>query len=1347
MQPDEMACLHLVRLFRFMRRSLIILLLTTAVVGLRAQTAPDLRVVSESPSSLVVEFTPKYAHRAVVGTEGKNYTRYGFVGAAVEEAPAGSPIVSYKPVLIKLPSRQYSVTILSQDFDDVPGADAAAMPAWRTNGGFGLSPVYSPTDAQYASIDRIPQQTAAMNNVGESRGFLLGTLQLYPIQMFPSRNQIRLTRRMVVKIDFAQPSQGAPASAFLQGRVPIGVTDADQASVAKVAGDSPLSTGDWYRMELKETGIYKIDADFLTKAGISLSAVGNINSIRIFGNGGNELPLNLNAARPNGLEEIPRLVVDKNSNGVFETGDYALFYGRGTRGWSYSPSETTFHHYLNHFTETSVYFFTFGGSGRGRAMDSLVSRTVAGAYKPSDFQGKLFLEEELDQPGFSTRKPKSGQEWVGQSFDNTVSTKTFTNTLPGFVSTKPNQYRFVLLTSSSTTDAFNVEENGTSLGDPIPMEPTDASSLVGPVAYRTEVITRSRTGSLPSDRSVLRLKFSTTNSAAQGWLDWFEIFYRRRFEADNDLLLFTSPDTTAAVEYTLSKFSSRDIGIFDVTDHVNVRQVTNLTFDQADASLARFQAAQNAGTVREFVAVGPNGFKTASNVKRISNSNLHGMTSGANFVILSPPGFLTDAERLRAHREKSDQLKTLVVNLDQVFNEFSSGMPDPMAIRDFLKYTQSSWLVKPRYVLLFGAGSYDYRKIKYTDENWVPPYETLESLELISTLASDDYYAFLDPSSQRISLAIGRLPIRSADDAKNVVDKIIAYETTAPYDSWRNRITFVADDGLTSTGDDGTIHTDQSERLAQDYTPNSYTKDKIFIVQYPTVNSATGRRKPSANEAIDQAINRGTVVLNYTGHGNTGQWAHEKVFSEDQDFSLINNKGKLFFLVAATCDFARYDNPEDVSAGEKLIQMSGLGAIAEVTADRVVYSDQNALLNWTLYQYLFQQDDQGKPMRLGDAMWRTKQDLYTTNDMKHHLLGDPTMRLAVPRGRLTIDSLNGKSASALVTVNALAKVQVKGNLQTSSGTPASSLQGRALLEVFDSKRKVLVPEWGSYTFEVNGSLIYRGEVSIRNGAVQGVFPIPKDVSYGDDRSRISLYAWSDSTDATGYTENLAISGAAAGRIDTSGPAITVYLEDLSFHAGDIVGPNATLVVELADSSGINTSTAGIGHKLEATLDGSPHVIDLTEYYRGNLDTYQTGQVRYPFLGLAEGRHSIAVKAWDVYNNSANAETYFEVRAASQTGIFNAVNVPNPFARSTVFTFQRSSTDPIDVEIKVYSVAGRLIQILEAMSITDRVGRIPWDGRDRDGNEIANGVYLYRIIARSPDRASKDEVLGRLAVLR
>jgi hypothetical protein len=294
---------------------------------------------------------------------------------------------------------------------------------------------------------------------------------------------------------------------------------------------------------------------------------------------------------------------------------------------------------------------------------------------------------------------------------------------------------------------------------------------------------------------------------------------------------------------------------------------------------------------------------------------------------------------------------------------------------------------------------------------------------------------------------------------------------------------------------------------------------------------------------------------------------------------------------------------------------------------------------------------------------------------------------------------------------------------------------------------VPVSIWGNYSFVKNGSLIYRGQVSVRNGQVQGTFPIPKDVSYGNDRSRISLYASNDSADAVGYTENFSIVGTSVAAVDTTGPSINIYFDNQTSHAGGVISPDATMIIDLADSSGINTSTAGIGHKLEAILDGSRNTIDLTDFYRGNLDTYQSGQVRYQFLALPEGRHTIAVKAWDIYNNSSSAEAFFEVRATSLLSLYNVFNVPNPFARSTTFTFQRTSSEPIDVQIKIYTVAGRLIQILEESSIVDRFVQIPWDGRDRDGSELANGVYLYRVIAKSIDRSTTNEVIGKLAVLR
>ena len=359
-----------------------ILLLLLVVANANAQTVTDVRVLSETPNSIVIEFTPRYANTVVTGTDGVKYTRFQFHGAAFDQGEAGSPLVPFRPVLLQLPSRRYSVEVLAQDYDDLAGIRAATRPSLQAIKDFGFSPAYFSPKPKYLVSDRVPRQNAEVRDVGVSRGLILGTLRIYPIQFSLGRNEVRVFRRIVVRVNFTGGGVTAPvASAFLKNRFPSQLLKTVQSSSQNLVSDSPLAQGDWYRMEVTETGIYRIDQSFLSKAGISSSAIGNINSIRIFGNDGKELPEDLNVARPNGNVEIPRLVVDNNGNGVFDADDFILFYGKSPRGWTYSPAEKTFHHYINHYTESNVYFLTFGGSGRGKNMDSISSTSITGGYK------------------------------------------------------------------------------------------------------------------------------------------------------------------------------------------------------------------------------------------------------------------------------------------------------------------------------------------------------------------------------------------------------------------------------------------------------------------------------------------------------------------------------------------------------------------------------------------------------------------------------------------------------------------------------------------------------------------------------------------------------------------------------------------------------------------------------------------------------------------------------------------------------------------------------------------------------------------------------------------------------
>ena len=449
-----------------------IVLTLLIVASANAQTAADLRVVNETPNSITIEFTPRYANTAVTGKDGVVYTRFQFHGAVFTPGEPGSPLVLFRPVLLQLPSRRYSVEMLAQDYEDLPAVKAATRPTLQPIKNLGFSPIYSSPKPKYLVSERVPLQNVEVKDVRVSRGLLLGTLKVYPVQFSLGRNEVRIYHRIVVRVTFSGGRAAVQgASAFLKKQFPSQLLQSASSGAQILASDSPLAQGTWYRMEVTQTGMYRIDQAFLTKAGISASAIGNINSIRIFGNDGQELPEDLNATRPNGNVEVPRLVVDNNGNGVMDADDFVLFYAKSPRGWKYSPTDKTFNHYINHYTETNVYFLTFGGSTRGLDMDTLASTSFAGGYKPTDTQGKVFVEDEL------YNFVNSGRQWVGEYFYLVQNYQAFTNTLPGFVSTQPMTYRFQFYTRSASVDTFTVLENGQPLGAPMLMYPVDLTSI------------------------------------------------------------------------------------------------------------------------------------------------------------------------------------------------------------------------------------------------------------------------------------------------------------------------------------------------------------------------------------------------------------------------------------------------------------------------------------------------------------------------------------------------------------------------------------------------------------------------------------------------------------------------------------------------------------------------------------------------------------------------------------------------------------------------------------------------------------------------------------------------------
>ncbi len=430
------------------------------------------------------------------------------------------------------------------------------------------------------------------------------------------------------------------------------------------------------------------------------------------------------------------------------------------------------------------------------------------------------------------------------------------------------------------------------------------------------------------------------------------------------------------------------------------------------------------------------------------------------------------------------------------------------------------------------------------------------------------------------------------------------------------------------------------------------------------------------------------------------------------------------------------------------------GCIADFSAARVVEDISNYSLDESLFSYLMQRNQSGQFPLIGDACLFAKSvNSDQENTLKFLLLGDPTVRLLMPKNVATVDSVNGfnVASNSTIKIKSLGLVPIAGTVKQKD-TLLSSFNGEGTLQLFGAQKEMSIMDGidsskDIFRFTLPGSLLYKGDVSITNGHYGAIVPIPKDVIFGNS-ARIAFYAWNGQTDGMGSTENIMIDGMDTSLIkDTVGPAISVYLDTIAFKPGGVVKSNTVIIVELEDASGINTSNVGVGHQLSATINNPDRTFDLSSYYTSSLDNYKKGEVRYPLNGLIDGKYTLLVKAWDNQNNSSEAETFFEVHTADDFALLNAVNYPNPFSSSTIFTFQRTSFNPIDVEIKIYSIAGRLIANINKQNVVDNFVRIPWDGKDNEGSALANGVYFYKLIARDRIGQRTNETIGKMAVLR
>lgn len=1102
------------------------------------------------------------------------------------------------------------------------------------------------------------------------------------------------------------------------------------------AANSVLASGNWYKFGVTENAIYKLDFNFLSSLGINPAHIDPRN-IRIYGNGGGMLPEENAAFRYDDLQENAILVIGE-SDGKFDPGDFILFFARGPHQWYYDALTQRFQH-LTHVYSDKYYYFLTTDLGPGKRVTSLPSLSNPNVIVTS-FDD--FAHYEKDEYNFLA----SGREWYGDLFNFSINSRDFSFSFPYADIASPAYIRLGLAARSIyAPSTFTIKANGQTI----------ITENIGTVTPNyTDSYAQQKTASAvfpASDNLSLQIAFSSPSPSAEGYINFIEINVRRNLIMTGDQLLFRDKEAIAAGNRGLFRLQNvnSSIRIWDVTQPIDVKSVSY----SLNGNNAEFVAAKD--TIREYVAFYETGnFATPVAVGKITNQNLHGIGQ-PEMVIVTHQEFFSAANSLASyHLQRNNVRSVVVVKTDEIYNEFSSGTQDISAIRDFMRmlYVRAGNddNLMPRYLLLFGAASYDYKDRIAGNHNYVPTYESPSSLNPISSFCTDDYFGCLDiteggsliDNNDFIDVAIGRLPVRNITEAQAMINKIITYQSPQSLGSWRNELCYVADD------EDNNLHLIDAEKLTS-YVSNNYPAyniNKIYLDAYTQVSIPGGSRYPDVKDDINRKIFSGALMINYIGHGGVNGWAHERIL-DATDVASWRNINRLPLFVTATCEFSKYDDPAVFSVGEQVLLSSRGGAIALVTTVRLVFASANYSLNSAFHQYLFTPINNRMPT-IGEVIMQAKNSILLTSDdanlRKFVLLGDPAVKLNYPINQAATTSVTGIRSQITDTLRALSKITITGEVLDPYGNRMTNFNGVVYPTVFDKAATIQTlrndPTSNIANFQLQKNIIYRGKASVNNGSFTFSFVVPKDISYSYGFGKISLYAENGTIDAHGYNDQIVVGGIADSfAIDNQGPMIKIYMNDEKFAFGGLTDESPLLLVKLEDEHGINTVGSGIGHDITAVLNqNTRNTYVLNQYYQAELDNYQKGEIRYPLSRLSEGRHNIRVKAWDVYNNSSEEYTEFVVSTSAKLALNHVLNYPNPFTTSTRFMFEHNKPgQPLFVQVKIFTVSGKLVKTIQRdiFSESYRIDDIYWDGRDDFGDPIGKGAYIYKLEVRTEDGSS------------
>ncbi|MCZ6767293.1 MAG: C25 family cysteine peptidase, partial [bacterium] len=802
----------------------------------------------------------------------------------------------------------------------------------------------------------------------------------------------------------------------------------------------------WLKIRVSATGAYQITGTNLAASGVNISGIMDPTSFRLFTAGGraqerwnaSEQPFQDSEGTWNVGKWMTEcdILVEYGGDGMFNPNDRIVFHAVAEKEWvdlyESGASRSSYHRHSR--AKDNVYYLSWDdGGGFGGAPGRMAAVGSAPGPGPdvTSFQDRLYFEKDRVE-----RLNFGGDGWVWFDITANTTANVFVQqfTIQDLVTSQPQTFESIAIAPYCISSAcFAAGSNN----DHQVFYRVN-NELIGPVTWSVSSNSaRFKNGTPVSIPGNFLVEGTNTlslfiprilNPSDFMYFAFFSVFYERMLKATGDRLLFSSSGTPGTQTYSVTDFAnSGTLYLFDITDAYQPRTLTGFSVTGTTARTVRFDAT--AGTNRQYFWAGTSAaFRTPDTMERYSPVDLRNITVGPHLVIVTPSEFVGAANVMKNHRENIMPFystpRVTLATTEQVFDNFSGGQPDAMAIRNYCKFlydnfTESTGAPSLTFLLLLGDANLDFQNNLQTQNvDWVTTGLNLDPR--FDAYVTDDWFVLLDAADSRgrglPDVGAGRLPAGSVAEAQFLVDRVIAYETSTNFGTWRDRVVLVADDEVSPSSQNQAQFVQQSEIIAH-FSPGNDSifhlapyleAHKVYLTEFPTV----GSNKPGSRIALLDVWNSGALLINYIGHGSTAQLADEQVFVESDVGELFNGL-RLPLFMALSCTVGDFAKPSGKSLSEKLILRDGGGTIANITASELTFIGSNAIFAYRIFENIFPYpQDPGFPTPLGTvvaaaataALMRVPGSVITEeNNQKYNLLGDPALRLVAPRRTIRFD--------------------------------------------------------------------------------------------------------------------------------------------------------------------------------------------------------------------------------------------------------------------------------------------------------------------------------------------------------